>query len=203
MKKFKLPKNKPYREKALRLNPERDDRVMSYDHIRKYHDALLFGAQERGTCMSMKYNVEMKKYLQHYKNEVAANKKLGKVDEYDSDPFSFTLVMFICMLVLDSGDIFSLVGFLMQWNCMTRSINIDYVGFSNLKRGTDSLVIKYDDTKADKTGENCHNKKLYTNPKDPIGCVFLAIGIYCAMEHKSLENKNCLFLSPDADLGNA
>ena len=203
MKKFKLPKNKLYREKALRLNPEREDRVMSYDHIRKYHDALLFGAQERGTCMSMKYNVEMKKYLQHYKKEVAANKKLGKVDEYDSDPFSFTLVRILCTWFLGSGDIFSWVFLLMQWNCMARSINIDCVGFSNMRRGTDSLVIKYDDTKADKAGENCHNKNLYANPKDPVVCVFLAIGIYCAMEHKSLENKNCLFLSADAELGNA
>ena len=89
---FKFPSSKKAREKALWLNPDRDDRVMSYDHIRKYHDALLFGAQERGTCMSIKYNVKIKKYLQHYKTELAANKTMGKVDEYDSDPSSFTLV---------------------------------------------------------------------------------------------------------------
>ena len=71
-----------------------------------------------------------------------------------------------------------------------------------LKKRTDSIVVNYDDTKADKAGENCHNKNLYANPQDPVVCVFLALGIYCAMEQKSLEETNTLFLPRNADLGN-
>ena len=102
---------------------------------------------------------------------------MGKVDGYNSDPFSFTLVRLLCMWFFESGDIFSWMFILKQWNCMTRSISIDCIGFSNLKRGTDSIVVKYDDTKADTAGENCHNKNFNVNPQDPVVCVFLDIGI--------------------------
>ena len=153
---------------------------MGFDHIRKFHDALLFGASERKTSMSVLYNIEMKKYLLHYKKEVAANRKTGNVDEYDSDAFSFQLVRQLASWFLNSGNIFCWFFLLMQWNCMARSINIDCIGFSNFKRRTDSIIVKYDDTKADKTGENCNNKNLYANPSDPTVCLFLSFGLYCA-----------------------
>lgn len=203
VKKFVLPASRDARERALRKNPNREDRVMSYDHIRKYHDALLFGAQERGTCMSNLYSIEMKKFLESYKKEVAAQKKLGKVEEFDSDAFTFPLVRTLCSWFLKSGDVISWLFLLMQWNCMARSINIDCIGFSNLKRGSDSIIVKYDETKSDKTGETCSNKHIYGNPADPVVCVFLALGLYSAIEHVSLATRNSLFLKAGATLGSA
>ena len=117
-KKFVLPRGRAAQEKALRKNPNREDRIMGFDHIRKFHDALLFGASEKKTRMSDLYNIEMKKYLAQYKKEVAANRKTGKVDEYDSDPFSFQLVRQLASWFLNSGDIFCWFFLLMQWNCM-------------------------------------------------------------------------------------
>ena len=86
---------------------------------------------------------------------------------------------------------------------MARSINIDCIGFSNLKRGTDSIMVKYDDTKSDKAGENCTNKNLYANPHDPVVSVFLALGLYCSMEEVSLASRNSLFLKDGAPIGSA
>ena len=53
---------------------------------------------------------------------------------------------------------------------MARSISIDHIGFTNMKRGTDSIIVKYDETKSDKTGERCTNKNVYANPADPSIC---------------------------------
>ena len=86
---------------------------------------------------------------------------------------------------------------------MARSINLDCIAFSNLKRGSDSIIVKYDETKSDKTGENCSNKHIYGNPADPVVCVFLALGLYSALEHVSLATRNSLFLKAGATLGSA
>ena len=201
IKKFVLPRGRAAREKALRKNPNREDRIMGFDHIRKFHDALLFGASERKSSMSPLYHVEMKKFLAQYKKEVAANRKTGNVDEYDSDPFSFQLVRQLASWFLYSGNIFCWFFLLMQWNCMARSINIDCIGFSNFKRGTDSIIVKYDETKADKAGENCHNKNLYANPSDPTVCLFVAFGLYCASESSSLALMRNLFLPLGSKIG--
>ena len=84
---------------------------------------------------------------------------------------------------------------------MARSIDIDCIGFSNFKRGTDSIIVKYDKTKVDKTGENCNNKNLYANPSDPTVCLFLAFGLYCASESSSLALMRNLFIPVGAVLG--
>ena len=44
---------------------------MSFEHIHKYHDAVLFGASERGATLPGTYHNEMKRFLDYYKKEVA------------------------------------------------------------------------------------------------------------------------------------
>ena len=46
-KRFNLPKNYSAQVRALQCNPEQRDRVMSLEHICKFHNAILFGASER------------------------------------------------------------------------------------------------------------------------------------------------------------
>ena len=116
----------------------------------------------------------MKKYLPQYKKEVSANRETGNVDEYDSDQFSFQLMRQLASWVLNSGNIFCWFFLLTHWKCMERSINIECIKFSNFKRGTDSIIVNYDDTKAEKTGENCNNKNVYANPSHPTVCLFLS-----------------------------
>lgn len=86
---------------------------------------------------------------------------------------------------------------------MARSISIDHIGFTNMKRGTDSIIVKYDETKSDKTGERCTNKNVYANPTDPSICFFTALGIYCSYESVSLSTREGIFLKENAKLGTA
>ena len=77
---------------------------------------------------------------------------------------------------------------------MARSISIDHLGFTNMKRGTDSIIVKYNETKSDKAGEKCTNKIVYSNPTDPSICYFKELGIYCSFESVSLITREGIFL---------
>ena len=50
---------------------------MSFEHICKYYDVVLFGASERGVTLPGTYQIEMKNFVDDYKKEVAENKKKG------------------------------------------------------------------------------------------------------------------------------
>ena len=63
--------------RALQQNPQCKDCIMSFEHIYKYHDAMLFGAPEKGVTLPATYHIEMKKFLDNYKKEVASRKKKG------------------------------------------------------------------------------------------------------------------------------
>ena len=52
--------------RALQQNPEHKDQIMSFEHICMYHDAVLFGATERGVTLPGTYHVEMKKFLENH-----------------------------------------------------------------------------------------------------------------------------------------
>ena len=66
---------------------------------------------------------------------------------------------------------------------MARSINIDNLRFNCFSLGSDSIIIEYWDTKADKTGEKTSPKNCYANPFEWQICTFTALGCYfCVMD---------------------
>jgi hypothetical protein len=63
------------------------------------------------------------------------------------------------------GDIFVWTCTVLQWNFMGRYASINPLGIHNLGVGpVDSSKIKYDDSKADSTGEKVSPKNMYANP---------------------------------------
>ena len=110
-------------------NPDKKDKIMSYDHIQKYHDAILFGSKQAKKMMPNLYYIEMKTFLNNYKKEVTSAKKEGKIDEQESNPFTFPLFTLLCSWFLEAGNIFAWIFLIFQWNCMAHSISIDYLGF--------------------------------------------------------------------------
>ena len=59
VKKIKLPLNHLARLRELQRNPDRKDRIISFERIRKFHDASLFGASERGVSLPSNYIIEI------------------------------------------------------------------------------------------------------------------------------------------------
>ena len=86
--------------------------------------------------------------------------------EKEADHITFPLYKQMCLKMMMSGNVFGWVFTIFQWNCMARSINIDNLRFNCLSIGKDSLVIKYWDTKKDKSGEKTSPKNCYGNPLD-------------------------------------
>lgn len=189
------------RQKAM--NPGGKNKVMSFEIIRKYHDSILFGAEKRKVRLPDNYTVEMKAFLVNYKKEHSAAKKKGNVEENESDPFSFSFLRLVCVWFIDTGKIFGWCFFLTQWMCMARSINSDCLGWHNLKKGEDSIVVKYDKTKVDKSGEICYDKNIYANPGDWYVCWYTCLGIYCSIFCTSLLERDSLFIEKNDKTGSA
>ena len=94
----------------------------------------------------------------------------------EADPITFPLYIEICRVALQNGRISLWVVTVMQWNCMTHSINIDNLRFNSLFFGKESIIVKYWDTRKDKTGEKTSPKNCYVNLFNPLICFFTALG---------------------------
>ena len=171
----------------------------SYDHLRKYKDAILFGAKRARCSLPAQYDTEMEPFMNSLKKENQSKRKLGQVTEKEADPISFPLYRHICNTALTEGDIFVWCFTVMQWNCIARSINIGNLRFNCLSVGQDSCIVKYWDTKKDKTGDKTCPKNCYANPNDPNVCFFTSLGCYLAMndETYTTSSKDTIFLSSD------
>ena len=76
---------------------------------------------------------------------------------------------------------------------MARSINISPLGLHNIVSSEDFLKIVYDVTKKDQEGEKVRDKHIYANPKLPLACSFLALGVYLALESRRFERTSNFF----------
>jgi hypothetical protein len=73
---------------------------------------------------------------------------------------------------------------------MARSASIDPLHVGNFSIGTDSIIGKYDDSKADKNAERLSEKNIYANPFDWRQCFYTSIGIYTALRGESKMKDN-------------
>ena len=92
--------------KKNKFTSERKPIHYSYSHIRKYHDAILFGSHRAKVSLPEIYELEMIGYLDSTKKEKTGAKKRGQLDEKDADPISFELYRLLCKLAIQSGNIF-------------------------------------------------------------------------------------------------
>ena len=133
-----------------------DGKHYSYDHMRKYHDAILYCSILAKVPLPGGYKQEMKSYLDTLKKEKTNSPSAGNMSEQDADPINFSLMEWICKWAVESGLIMVWAFTCMQWNCMGRSVNIAPLGFRNLscKEAADCIVIHYDSNKKDQKGES-------------------------------------------------
>ena len=178
-------------------------KTRSFSHVRKFYDAILFGAREQGTVLSQEFHQEIELYLKSFKKETVKAKRLGDTEEKDSDPMPLALYVSICTWFVLDSQIFSWCYMILMWNCMARSASIDPLGLHNFKLGADSILITYDDSKMDGTGERTHPKNCYANPINPNICLFLSLSIWLVLYPEQYDSTDSLFLKNGAKLGTA
>ena len=161
----------------------------SYSHIRKYHDAILFGSKRAKVALPEIYELEMVSYLDSAKKEKTGAKKKGKLEEKEADAISFELYRLLNKLAVESGNIFLWAFTCMQWSCMARSISIDDLTLAQIALGTDSLVVVYCDLKSDQKGERTSPKNCYANPFDYRVCIFTALGCYFYLNDETWDSE--------------
>ena len=125
------------------------------------------------------------------------------MDEDNADPIPWPLFVQICHWALLKGNIFVWVFSVMQWNCLGRSVSIDPLGFHNFQPGVDSIIIQYDNSKADQEGMKVTPKNCYANPFDPRVSFHLAIGCWLCLNQEVFGSTEKLFLTNGCEIGSA
>jgi len=129
-------------------------------------------------------------------------KKEGDIDKKEADPIPLSLHQSMLKWAIEANTAF--VWFwTLAWNCMARSVLIDQLVFYIFKIDQDSTICKYDDQKADKTGERLSEKNIYANPHEWTQCFWTRMGIYVALNCGALASNEWLFLKEGVKEGAA
>jgi hypothetical protein len=158
------------------------NKIYSFTHMRKGHDAVLFGARTGKKVLSSNY-AEMDSFLASFKKETADARTHGNIDEKSADPITYSLFCRIMTWAIEQGNLCVWVWTILQWKRMARSISIDPLALHNISVSEDHFVIlRHDSTKADKEGKKLHNKAVYCNPLDPLVCIGVSLGVWLSLE---------------------
>ena len=133
--------------KKIQKTGKQKGNYTSVIHMRKYRDALVWGAKIAGEQLSDELYTEYDRFIAAYKKEFIKATKEGKTEQNSCDPIPFLVYKLILKWAIQSGNIFVWFWTLSQWNCMARLANINPLMFHNFSVGPDSIVVTYDDTR--------------------------------------------------------
>jgi hypothetical protein len=179
-------------------------KLKSKEDIRKYKNAIEWGAEMAGERLSSKCIEEMDKFVRSYRKQHTDAKKKGEIDDNSADPIPLPLFKLICLWALQENNMFVWFWTIAQWNFVARSASIDPLKLSNFRVGTDSIIGKYDETKADKAGERLSEKNIYAQTFDWKICFWTSFGVWLALRVDEMKNGNQkIFLNGTAADGTA
>ena len=115
-------------------------KYVSYSHLRKFYDALLFGADQSGKYLRNDFTENMDSLFDCLKKESINALKQGNLDSEDATAINLSLYRKICVWAVENNNIFVWTYTVMLWNCMARSINIESIGLNNMAIGTTDSI---------------------------------------------------------------
>ena len=180
-----------------------DGNFLCHSSLRKYYDAIQWGAGIRKEGLSSRFKDSMSRWLAAYQKQTARAKKDGKVASTEADPISFELFGMLNKWALEDGNIYALFWTSTQWNCMARCGSIDPLGFRNFKVVGDAHSVTYDTSKMDQEGKKCFPKHIYANHEHWYLCQWTHMGLYCMTESERLGRTDKFFLEKGNEQGTA
>jgi hypothetical protein len=187
----------------MQNDTKKDGKLKSFQDIRKYRDAILWGFKVADERMPQTFFEKTDIYLVAYKKKFIQEKKAGNVDKYATDPIHVPVYKLLLKWSIEKNNMFAWFWTISQWNFMARSASIDPLAFHHFKLGVDSIIGKYDDSKADKIGERLSEKNIYANPFNWHMCWWTGMAVYCSIFAVDLEQHERLFLRPGVKDGAA
>ena len=169
-------------------------KIVSHVGLRKYHDALKWGAGKCKEQLPTEYYTEVETYLNDFRKESSSAKQDGNTDEEEADPISVSLFKLVLLWAVGAGNILVWVFTLLMWHCMSQIINIGILAFSNFGVFNDCITIKHFTTKTEKTGERINLKHCYCNRFDPYLNLNLALGVYFILNQLLFVDTSYLFI---------
>jgi hypothetical protein len=179
------------------------NKIVSHEQLRKFHDAIMWGSKTSGNPLPPSYYDGMVAFLNNYKKETIDAKRCGRLDEEECDPIPWSLFRIILTWCVSSCNIFLWVFSLLQWNCMSRSINIGVLSLHCFRLGEDSVICKFDKHKSDLSGAKMHDKNMYSNPGDPLTSINLALAVWFCLKQGQFKESANLFQDKDTKDGTA
>jgi len=190
--------------KQIKQTVDNKNTLLTFDTRRKYIDALKFGKKEDKGSWNSDLQHSLKDIITSLKVNAREAKSNGQVEETEADALPFTLFEYMCQYAIQAGNAFLWVMALLQWNCMSRSQNIDDLKFSNFSLNLDAIAVKFDKTKMDREGRKTTPKHCYANPFNFAICLFTALGIYfCVVNEKWDNDRVYIFINKGAAIGSA
>lgn len=175
-------------------------KTCSYPQIRKYFDAVMFGAREAKERLPVCFYDCQKHFLASFRKQTAKAKANGDVDEKEADPIPWALFELICTWSIGSHNMMLWTWTIIQWHVMGRSINVEPLKLRNFVVFEDCIKVIYDSNKADQAGEKVTYKHLYANPLNPLVCMFTTLGIYLCLDASKFCETEFIFRRNDREL---
>jgi len=169
--------------------------------LRKYRDALNWGATLRQERFPKGFAMGLDKYLSAYQKKAVVAKKDGNLDTKEADAIGLELYCLINEWALEDGNIALLFWSTTQWNCIARPIEVEALGFRNFKIVGDAISCTNDATKMDKEGVKCFSKHIYGNDEQWFLCQWTCMGLYCMVNADVLGQMDKFFASADNKYG--
>ena len=149
--------------------------------MRKCCDAIMWGAKTAKQHLPADFCELIERFHKGHKREHADARKKGEAMDTAADPISIALCKKLLQWALDENNVFVWHWTQQQWTLMAQSANIDPLKLHNFKLGTDSPVIKCDESEADKQAQQLAQKNVRTHPFDCRLHCFTGLGAHVAV----------------------
>jgi hypothetical protein len=170
-----------------------DGSAYSFESLRKFRDAVVWGSSVRGQHLPTAWYMDVKQFLQGLKKKCASQKEAGEISDHASDPLKFTVYRDMCEWFLQDDDIESWAWTTWQWNMMARGDSIGRMHVGHFQPGDDSIRYMYSRSKADQDGENATWKNIYANNVNPSVCCFLSMACWLCVSNEQHRDTGFIF----------
>ena len=159
-------------------------------HFDQVRSGILLRVNEVSTGPTM-YSPQAKtnftNFFQGLTNELADKQDEEGWVDHATSPIPWTVYCAMAMVLMQTNVVYWLL-FLLQWNLMSRSVDVSKINITSISFNGDMLTINYTHRKTERKKKNSKPKKVHiaSNPQNPVVCCVLALAAH--LINKNIDN---------------
>ena len=179
----------------VKLNTDGKAMECGFVHRRKHCDSLKYGRKLANGSFCSEIQNSMPDIIKGLANLNAELKHAGQVEENDADEIPPELFELMLESAMEKGNHLMWAMSVLQWSLMARSQNIDNLVFRSFTMGSDSIRVKFNQTKMNPSGHKTTSKNCYANPHNVRRCMYTSLAVYfCKMNETWSKEKSVDFI---------